>query len=149
MLGGDTVATERNLIIFLLFVSGTFLINSMLTLPLYNRGVLGPGFFPVMISTILILLLLLSLIISLKKLKKNTNDSTKPRVSKKTKFKRLNFVIVLLGSVALINVLGMLASLGIFLFVGLLFVEKLTWVKSLQFSLGMVLFIYFVFDKWL
>jgi hypothetical protein len=111
-----------------------------------ETGVIGAGFFPRLLTIILIVLTgfyLLNLI--LKRNKGNGKESLQKQVIWKQ--------VYLAGAVVLVvflgEILGLLVTIGLFLLVTLVIIEKLTLIKSAVISLSAVICIYLIFDVWL
>ncbi|MGM0900267.1 MAG: tripartite tricarboxylate transporter TctB family protein [Bacillota bacterium] len=137
---------ERYFGFFLLLICSIFLIMSF-GLPLYstNVGAVGPGFFPRVISIMLVLLICLHLIqIMRKKLKKQEEE-----VDRKILFQQIYLMVFLAVTIGLTQLIGMLPSIGVFMFTILAFVQKTPWFKALTFTMVVLIMMYGIFVLWL
>lgn len=139
------VSVERGFLGFLLLLGVLGLIGS-LNLDLMSReGAPGPGLWPLLLSIILIFLSAGSIITSKMKGKENSQ----PFFIREYLPKQILFIIILIISFLLINVVGMLISIGLLAFVTLLKIEGKSWMNSLVSSVLSVLVMYLIFDYWL
>ncbi|MGM8365211.1 tripartite tricarboxylate transporter TctB family protein [Virgibacillus sp. W0181] len=136
--------SETIFTIFLLVISIVGLFTSLKLDIIHRGGEMGPGFLPLVLSSLLIVLILVYLFSNLARFK--NKSSSKKRENKIVYYPHIIFIFMLIISLALIPLFGMLVSLGIFSFVILLMIEKLTWYKSLIFSILLIIGIYFIFD---
>ncbi|WP_281202372.1 tripartite tricarboxylate transporter TctB family protein [Cytobacillus kochii] len=137
---------ERYFGLFLLFISIVFLIMSF-GLPVYstNLGAVGAGFFPRIIS-ILIFLFLCFHLIQVMRLKKKESEE---EVDKKIRFQQVFLILLLAVTIGLSYFIGMLASIGIFMFTILAFVQKIPWFKAFTFTIVVLILMYLIFELWL
>lgn len=151
---------ERYFVTFLILLSSFYLFFSF-GLPLYaTSGVIGAGFFPRIISTILFILVCYCFITMLRK-KPEKQDEEVPQVLVKQMsggqegfhkdiiIKQCILIISLIVCIALTNVFGMLPVIGLFMFLMLTAVQKVPWAKSLTFSVAILIIMYVIFDWWL
>ncbi|MCA1027260.1 tripartite tricarboxylate transporter TctB family protein [Cytobacillus kochii] len=137
---------ERYFGLFLLFISIVFLIMSF-GLPVYstNLGAVGAGFFPRIIS-ILIFLFLCFHLIQVMRLKKKESEE---EVDKKIRFQQVFLILLLAVTIGLSYFIGMLASIGVFMFTILAFVQKIPWFKAFTFTIVVLILMYLIFELWL
>lgn len=152
---------ERYFVSFLLLLSAFYVIYAF-RLPLYSaNGMIGAGFFPRMISVILFLLVCWYFIILLRRKterhekhekntsKRNQSNASQADSSKKTLMQQCILIIFLIACIALTNVIGILPTTGVFMFVMLAAVQRIPWMKSLIFSIAVLIVMYTIFDLWL
>lgn len=112
-----------------------------------TNGLLGAGFFPQVISIILMIMILIYLIGLFRKgnvKQENSNIIDKEKIKKQVLFSGALIVTLLL-----INVVGMLISLGIFTVIILKTFEKMSWRRSIVFSFITMIILHLVFVNWL
>lgn len=137
---------ERYFGFFLLVICSIFLIMSF-GLPLYstNVGAVGAGFFPRIISILLVIFLCVHLIqIMRKKVIKPEEE-----VDKKIRFQQISLMVFLAVTIGLSQLIGMLASIGVFMFTILAFVQKIPWFKAFTFTIVVLIMMYAIFVLWL
>jgi putative tricarboxylic transport membrane protein len=137
---------ERYFGFFLLLICSVFLIMSF-GLPLYstNVGAVGPGFFPRVITIMLVLLTCLHLIQIMRKKVKKPEEG----VDKKIVYQQISLMVFLAVTIGLSQLIGMLASIGVFMFTILAFVQKIPWIKALTFTIVVLIIMYAIFVLWL
>lgn len=137
---------ERYFGFFLLFVCTVFLIMSF-GLPVYstNLGAVGAGLFPRIISILLFLFLCFHLFQIMRLKKKEAEE----QVDKKTRFQQIFLIVFLVLTIGLSYVIGMLASIGVFMFTILAFVQKIPWFKAFTFTIVVLIMMYVIFELWL
>ncbi|QQK77719.1 tripartite tricarboxylate transporter TctB family protein [Salicibibacter cibarius] len=108
----------------------------------------GPGFAPVWLSIILILLAT-TLILSHTVKKEDHNEGQSFFKSKKGLKQASVFLLALIISITLVDVLGLILVLTLFSFFTFKFIEKYSWVSSVGVSLGSMVFVIVVFNVWL
>jgi len=136
---------ERLFFIFLFIISALFFIYSF-TLPFYSEtGVFGSGFYPRWISGILLLVTGYYLI----KLMVNKVNEVKEEKDKKVIMNQTILVISLFISFGLIYVIGLLPSAVVFMVFTLVWIQKISWVKSIILTLVTISALFGVFDYWL
>ncbi|MBD1381785.1 tripartite tricarboxylate transporter TctB family protein [Metabacillus arenae] len=130
---------------FFLFIF-LFFLQSM-TLPfMLPNGLLASGFFP-RILTVLILLLTLCYIVSLiRKMKKEKPVQEKKVNPRSIVSKQLFLVVAMALAIFLGEYLGVTVTTGLFLLVTLVFIEKLSWLRSAIFSISTSVSIYLIFE---
>ncbi len=110
-------------------------------------GLLGAGFFPRVIS---IIIMIMTFIYFLSTFRNNNENQGTPKPIDKQKVKvQLIFCLSLIVTLLLISVLGMLVSLGLFMITILKLFEKMSWRRSIIFSAAMMILIQIVFVQWL
>jgi len=137
---------ERYFGFILLLLCSVFLIMSF-GLPLYstNVGAVGPGFFPRIISILLVFFIVLHLFQVMRvKLKKPEEGPDKLIL-----FQQIILIVFLAVSIGLTQLIGMLASIGVFMFVMLTFVQKIPWLKAIVFTIVVLIVMYSIFVLWL
>ncbi|ASV69326.1 tripartite tricarboxylate transporter TctB family protein [Cytobacillus kochii] len=137
---------ERYFGLFLLFISIVFLIMSF-GLQVYstNLGAVGAGFFPRIISILLFLLLCFHLM-QIMRLKKKESEE---EVDKKIRIQQVFIILFLAVTIGLSHFIGMLASIGVFMFTILAFVQKIPWFKAFTFTIVVLILMYLIFELWL
>lgn len=137
---------ERYFVLFLLIVSAVFLVMSF-ELPLYsmNVGALGSGFFPRIMSILLVILLGIYFI----QLLRGKSDQQAEGLNKQVVLKQIILVVALIATLFLVQIIGMLPSIGLFMFMMLTFVLKIHWLKSLIFTISVLIVMYGIFVLWL
>lgn len=131
--------------IFLIFAVFVLLIQS-LKLPTFTpNGMIGPGFLPLALALLIIGLLTIEAFSVFwkdrKREKKEKNRNSFGRFKQQLFF--LAAVILTLG---LVNVLGMLISLGLFTFVILYKMENRSLINSGVFSILSIVLVYVIFE---
>lgn len=109
-----------------------------------SNGMFGSGLFPLAFTVVLMLLLLLHILNTIRARRK-TPITDQPPVDLRILLKQLFLVGSLILLIWLVNFLGMLITLGIFLLFSLRIIENVSWKRSAIFGLGGVICIYFVF----
>ena len=139
---------HRLLFFFLLCMGVIFLIAAMQFPMTVTGGLLGPGFFPQVISGLIVLLVLFHLgRLFVKRYYEKTEGQT---IYEMPVFKKhLFFLLSLIVTFILIEYIGMFLSLGLFMIVILKTFEKMSWIRSIVFSIIIMLFLYLVFIYWL
>ncbi len=107
---------------------------------------MGAGFFPRILIIILIALIIYYLVELILKRKRYPQ---KEPVLKSTVWKQCFLIGVLAVSLWVGDDLGLVVTIGLFLLVTLVMVEKLSWVRAAIFSAAAMVCIYFIFDVWL
>jgi putative tricarboxylic transport membrane protein len=137
---------ERYFGIFLLLLCSVFVILSFeLPLSSTNLGTVGSGFFPRIVSILLVIFIGLYLIQSMRP----KGYRREKRLDKRIRFQQIFLIVFLAVSIGLTQVIGMLASIGVFLFIMLTFVQKIPWIKALVFTLVVLMVMYAIFVLWL
>jgi len=131
--------------ICLLVVGMVFFIRSFQYNAFSNICGVGPAFFPRAVSIIFICLTAAN-IWSL--LRNKSFSNSKGIFKKENVFQQVFFIIAIIVTLFLINILGMLLSLFLFLVVGLHYFEKVSWLKSAVVGVVLTIGIYLIFVKW-
>jgi hypothetical protein len=144
---GITLArTERW---FSLCILGTVLVFFIVSFQysfISNVSGVGAAFVP---RIILFFLLCLSLYYVWTNFKKQPDEQQESSSPPKIVKKQMTLAIMLALCLAVIPLLGMLVSLGLFLIFALHYFENISWVKSLAFSVISIIVMYLLFVKWL
>lgn len=137
---------ERYFGFILLLLCSVFLIMSF-GLPLYstNVGAVGPGFFPRIISILLVFFIVLHLFQVMRVKFKKPEEGPDKRIL----FQQIILIVFLAVSIGLTQLIGMLASIGLFMFVMLTFVQKIPWLKAIVFTIVVLIVMYSIFVLWL
>ena len=116
-------------------------------LPLYstNVGAVGPGFFPRIISILLVFFIVLHLFQVMRVKLKKPEEGPDKRIL----FQQIFLLVFLAVSIGLTQLIGMLASIGVFMFVMLTFVQKIPWLKAIVFTIVVLIVMYSIFVLWL
>ncbi|OLO38033.1 hypothetical protein BTR23_12860 [Alkalihalophilus pseudofirmus] len=131
--------------IFLIFAVFILLTQS-LKLPIFTaNGMIGPGFLPMVLALLIIFLLVIEFVSIYWKRQQNENKDGRT-ISSITISKQVFFMIAVILTLGLVNVIGMLISLGLFIFVILFMMEKRSLINSGVFSLLSIVIIYIIFD---
>lgn len=133
-------------IAFLILVFSLFIQSLELTFMLPN-GLISSGFFPTILSIIIMVLLVLYILELLIKRKKG--QQSKETFSKEVVWKQIFVIAAMSFSLWLVQVLGMIFTIGLFLMSALVLVENMKWFRSAVFSVGSMLCIYLIFVVWL
>jgi putative tricarboxylic transport membrane protein len=128
---------------FLLFLAIS-MFSISLTYPYKTKFGPGPGFFPLWSSGLMIIVTLLLLY---KKLRESNEAPF--FTSKNSRVTVLIFLGLSIAAVALIPVLGLLLSFGLFCTITLRFIDKYSWKRSSLVSIIMMVAVYLVFELWL
>lgn len=140
--------TARLSFILMLLILTFTLFFQAYQLPIFRKnGMIGVGFFPVVVSAILLILESFVFISTLLKSKPKNKELI--HYSFRSFIKQGVLLISLLIAIFLSTKLGMLATIFLFLFLLLNFVENTSWLHSFLISLGCVTIIYLVFVFWL
>ncbi len=137
---------ERFFMLFLIIISCVFLVMSF-GLPLYsmNVGALGSGFFPRIMSILLVVLLSIYFIQTLR----GKSDEQAEELDKEVVLKQIILIVLLIASLISTQIIGMLASIGLFMFITLVFIIKIQWLRSLIFTISVLIVMYGIFVLWL
>lgn len=137
---------ERYFVLFLLIVSSVFLVMSF-GLPLYsmNVGALGSGFFPRIMSFLLVIFIGIYFIQTLR----GKSDQQAEGLNAQVLLKQILLIVFLIATLFLIQIIGMLPGIGLFMFIMLTFVLKIHWIRSLIFTLSVLIVMYGIFVLWL
>lgn len=127
---------KRLIPIFCLLLSIVWVILAITSFGVWVNGNPGPGFFPAIVGTVLGLVSLVLLF------DKNTKI---PAFHKDSLF----LLVAAIALYILIQIIGMLPSLLIFLLVWIRFFEKESWKTTLKIVISAGVFIYLVFVLWL
>lgn len=138
---------ERLFSLFVLISVSMFFFISFQYEMFSSIGGVGGAFLPRIIS--FLLLFLVSLYVWNVFRNKSSISNREDRSAKGIVTKQLFMAIILLVCLFLIDIFGMLPTLGLFLLISLHYIEKVTWVKSALFSVLIITFLYFIFVKWL
>lgn len=132
-------------IVLLITVLSLFIeaLNLKLFLP---NGAFASGFFPISVSIVIMVLIIPSLRLHNFKLRaiKAKLSSTKEALKM-----QVLLIVSLFTSILLTKYLGMLISLGLFLLITSVVIERLTWKRSFIFSVASIVCIYLIFQVWL
>jgi uncharacterized membrane protein len=134
---------------FSLCILGTVLVFFIVSFQysfISNVNGIGAAFVP---RIILFFLLCLSVYYVWTKFKKQTDEQQASSSSPTVVKKQMTLAIMLVLCVAVIPLLGMLVSLGLFLIFALRYFENIPWVKSIAFSVISIIVMYLLFVKWL
>src|SRR5699024_7366033 len=126
-------------LLVLVFFIGTFQYSMFST-----RSVIGEGFLPRTLSFIIICLVA----IYIWKAFRNRSKFNNVRVGtpeKKVVKNQILLLVMLVGCLFLINILGMLLSLGLFIVLSLRYLERISWKISIIFGVGGVVAIFLIF----
>ncbi|WP_428912403.1 tripartite tricarboxylate transporter TctB family protein [Niallia sp. Krafla_26] len=137
---------QRIFIGFLFLMSTVFFVASFNLSMTVTGGLLGAGFFPRVIS---VLVMIMTLFYFITTFRNNDKQETSKPIDKQKVKVQLLFCLALLVTLALINLLGMLVSLGLFMIAILKFFEKMSWRRSIIFTIAMMVLIHVVFVRWL
>lgn len=131
---------------FLFLIIVLSLLFQSLKVPIINEGgEIGAGFFPLLISVIILILLFVYIVTLFIKRK----DSKETKVTLGAFINQLYLILALIISIIVAKYLGLLITMGIFLIVTFVLIEKLSWKKSIIFSVISMISIYVIFDIWL
>lgn len=131
---------------FLFLIIVLLLLFQSLKVPIINEGgEIGAGFFPLLISVIILILLFVYILTLFIKKK----DSKETKVTLGAFINQLYLILALIFSIIVAKYLGLLITMGIFLIVTFVLIEKLSWKKSIIFSVISMISIYVIFDIWL
>lgn len=131
---------------FLFLIIVLLLLFQSLKVPIINEGgEIGAGFFPLLISVIILILLFVYIVTLFIKKK----DSKETKVTLGAFINQLYLILALIISIIVAKYLGLLITMGIFLIVTFVLIEKLSWKKSIIFSVISMISIYVIFDIWL
>ncbi|MDV2685592.1 tripartite tricarboxylate transporter TctB family protein [Alkalihalophilus lindianensis] len=129
------------------FILGvTILLFQSLKLPvLASNGVIGPGFLPMVLALLIITLLAIEgfSVFWNERKQESQKEGGRSSIAVST---QLFFLVAIVLTLALVYVVGMLISLGLFIFVILNQLEKRTLFHSSVFSIVSILVIYVIFD---
>ena len=137
---------EQIFIILIILFSVIILVNST-KLPLKAEYTIGPGFLPMIVS---ILMILISIAILFQNYQKRESLKQKPMFDERNDFTRLMlFFALLLISILLMNYLGIIIPLILFMIITFRFIEKYSWVTTLKVSIVSNIIFYLIFKVWL
>ncbi len=130
----------------IMILLGIYVISVASQFPPGTNGVLGPGFFPILLGILLIALSILQLVTSRKEPREeNTSSSADPQATRRV----IISCLVVIAYMILINIVGFLVATPIFLFTIMWFfsVRK----KSILFTTSLVTtgLLYFIFLQFL
>lgn len=111
---------------------------------------LGEAFVPRIVAILLLFFVLFYVwnVFQNKSESDSTDDREDIRLKKKAKIKQGLFLFMLIASFLLIEILGMIVSLGLFLIFSLRFIEKHSWFMSILVSVVTMVLLYLIFVKW-
>lgn len=133
---------ERAFIIGLLLLVGSLFVQS-LDLPMFmNNGLMAAGFLPRVLSIFLICLLIFYFI---KTIYDKQNNEKGDEVPKGAAFKQIFFIASLAVSIFLVKLIGIILTMGVFVLITLMIVEKISFFRAVLFSLACMLCVYFIF----
>lgn len=117
---------------------------------LQDDGTIGPGFFPISLSVLMIAMVgafLVFLTIRAKQPQPTAKQdgADEPVVTRD----QLMMVGLLVLTTLLGGYVGLLAVAGVLLLAGLVFIERVGWRAGILFTLGTLVGVYLVFDFWL
>jgi len=145
--GDAPVAAELGFILCLAALAAAVAWQA-LTLPVFAPdGTVGPGFFPIPLSLLLLVGSLLYAVALLRRLRHSQGESGKDLARPPLLNARQIAALGLLALAALLgSTLGLFATVGLLLLFGLLSVERLRLLESAAFTLGALIVFYLVFD---
>ncbi|MBT2689250.1 tripartite tricarboxylate transporter TctB family protein [Bacillus sp. ISL-47] len=129
--------------IFLLGISILMFILG-LTYPYQTQFGPGPGFFPVWVTGIMIVISTIFLFTLLKK-----NFPEKFFSDSKGKKFFLAYIALFIAGIVLIDILGMMVSFALFSLLVYKFMEKYNWKRSVSVSIGTMVILFLIFKVWL
>jgi hypothetical protein len=138
---------ERWFSLLVLAVVAVFFIVSFQYNILSPISGVGGAFLPRIVS--LILLFLVGFYVWGVFRNKSTTDSNKDAPTKEQVMRQILLAIALLACLFFVEILGMLITLGLFLLFGLHYLEKISWVKSIVFSIVTMVCFFLLFVQWL
>ena len=137
---------EQIFILFIILFSVVILVKSI-KLPLKTQYTIGPGFLPMTVS---ILMIIVSIAIIFQNYQKRESLKQKPMFGGRNDFTRLMlFFALLLISILLMNYLGIIIPLILFMIITFRFIEKYSWVTTLKVSIVSNIIFYLIFKVWL
>ncbi len=137
---------ERYFSLFLLLLMSLFIYASLELSVVTKFGKVGPGFFPVIIvasTTAMIAAYMISLFGTGKNMVQHSGDA----FAREDIGRQLYFLVLTLVSVALIDVLGILVSMVLFIAVVQITIEKATYFRAIGFAVSTIVLFYLVFEK--
>ena len=114
---------------------------------LQDDGTIGPGFFPVCLSVLMIAMVGAFVVFTVraKQPQPAAKQGDEPVITRD----QLMMVGLLVVTTLLGAYVGLLAVAGILLLAGLVFIERVGWRAAILFTLGTLIGVYLVFDFWL
>lgn len=110
-----------------------------------ENGAIGAGFFPIIFTVLTMILMIIylgALIMKKEKYVKKENN-------KNVILTQFYLAIILTLSMVIAIYFGLLAMIGLFLLISFVLIEKLSWKKSIIFSVITTACIFVIFDIWL
>lgn len=143
---GEFMRIEYYFVLFLVALSGLFLFMT-LKIPFQstNMGSVGPGFFPRIIA---VLLLALVVWYGIKIIRQKIEVDEEIFV-KKALLPQLSLIVFLIVMIYLTQVIGMLVSIALFMFMMLTVFQKINWKNALVFTMLVMAVMYGIFEFWL
>ncbi len=140
---------ERLFSVSILAVVLTFFLTSFqYEMFLLEGNGIGVAFLPRLISLMLLILISIYIYSVFNGKLLHENRKSEPFI-KSVVAKQISMVFSLLLCLFLIDILGMISTLGVFLIGALHYIEKVSWVRSIIFSVLTIISLYFIFVKWL
>lgn len=135
---------ERWFSLCVLIVAITFFIGSFQYPMFGNFAYIGEAFVPRIVSAILICLVGLYVwgVFKGKVIGASDEDPTKKMI-----INQIALAVLLFVSLFLINILGMLPTLGLFILVSLHYLERVSWLKSVVFTVVSIVSMFIIFDQ--
>lgn len=148
--GGASVVVEIAFVLGLAVLTGAICWQALALPILAADGTVGPGLFPIPISLGLFAGLAIYAV-SLGRRRLGVRRTTRTAASHPPVFDvRQIVILVLLAGAALAgSTIGLFATVGLMLLIGLLTVERLKPLEAIGFTIGALVFLYLVFDVWL
>lgn len=130
--------------LFFLLISLVGLISSF-ELDFFSGGTIGPGLMPQMISILLLILILAQAVVVMKGKKEEKDPVTQGSTFKK----HILLIALIICTLLFAEKIGLLLSLGILIFLASFFIEKLSLIKTIVFTLVTMIMLYLIFVQWL
>jgi len=136
---------------FVLMLAILSIFVQALPLPLFQSdGTVGPGFFPVSLSILMIVLVGAYIVfLALGSRRSQPRDTRQEPTEAVVTGDQFVLAGLLVLGILVGNYIGLLAVTGIVLLAGLVFVERVGWRAGILFTLGTLIGVYLVFDLWL
>ena len=131
---------------FFLVLVFLFFLQSLGLNFLLSNGIIASGFFPRILTILLIVLLIIYIISLILKRKQYQPQKTSSRTAV---WRQCILIGTMIASIWLGKYLGVFLATGILLIVTLVFVQKLSWVRSAIFSVITTIFLYILFQHML
>ncbi|HLR51550.1 MAG TPA: tripartite tricarboxylate transporter TctB family protein [Candidatus Avamphibacillus sp.] len=141
------VLVERVFCLCILLVVTIFFVVSFQYEMISSISGVGAGFLPSITAFILLFLVIYYVLKVFRN--KSTSANSNDTFTREIVIRQIILIISLFSCLFLVQILGMIITIGLFLIGTLHFLEKVSWVKSIVISTVITLCVFFLFTQWL